>query len=168
MKRLMFLSIALTLVATFGIYFSYLDSARTQSNFSGAQLYCFVVGPPSDWQPCSAINPLQTTGGAGGGTVTPIPNIQTTTITTFAPTATMFSNALALNASRKSCTIVNLGTTQGHCNYNRTSLTTSNTLPVNANGGQFVCQNPNGSLDTAAVACTCDSGTCSFVVNEQQ
>lgn len=96
-----------------------------------------------------------------------------TTITTSAPTPLTFTDVLAApsGTARHSCAITNIGTTQGYCQLHPTGFTptTSNTIPVPANGGQFFCSGGPGntSVGQEAVSCTCASGTCAFVVNAQ-
>lgn len=96
------------------------------------------------------------------------------TITTpSVPTPGTFVDVLASPApgARRGCVITNIGTTGGYCQYHPSGFTptTSNTIPVPANGGQWLCSpgGGNSNVGQEAVTCTCASGTCAFVVNAQ-
>lgn len=63
----------------FGL-FSFIAPADAQ--FTSARLYCYVVGPPSNWLPCTVTNPVPTTGGGGltgnlGNNVDNVPPVAT-------------------------------------------------------------------------------------------
>lgn len=84
------------------------------------------------------------------------------------PTPGTFSAVLPQSDNRTSCVITNNGTTQGYCQAKPpgVTLTTSNSIPVAANGGQFFCSSVSANLTIQdEIDCTCASGTCSFVVN---
>lgn len=90
------------------------------------------------------------------------------TVTTAAPTAGAFSSVLARSDNRSSCVVTNVGTSQGYCQAKPSGFTpsTSNSVLVNANGGQFACSVPGSSVVIQdEIDCTCASGTCAFVVN---
>ncbi len=137
------------------------------STEAAAQSSVYIcVGPPGigACQPVSATNPLPTTPSGGTG----IAAASSTVTTPSVPTPGTFVAVLAANTSRKACAVTNIGTTQGYCNaIAQASATTSNTMPVNANGGQFICASTSGPPASNVISCTCASGTCSFVVNEQ-
>lgn len=99
-----------------------------------------------------------------GGTA---PASSTTVTTPSVPTPGTFVAVLAANTSRKACTVTNIGTTQGYCNaILQANATTANTFPM-APGQQFFCASNSGPPASNAISCTCASGTCNFVVNEQ-
>lgn len=89
-------------------------------------------------------------------------------VATVAPTAGTFSQLLARTDNRTSCTITNIGTTQGYVQAVPPGFTptTSNSIPVAANGGQFFCSSVGANLVIQdQIQGTCASSTCAFVVN---
>lgn len=102
-----------------------------------------------------------TSGGSTGGQTGSI-----SALTTVAPTAGAFSSILASNASRKSCTIQNVGTTLGYVYPGANgSATTGNAFQVAASG-VFLCTNSTITI-TDNISATCASGTCAFVISTQ-
>jgi hypothetical protein len=89
-------------------------------------------------------------------------------VRTAAPTATVFTSVLSASNTRSSCVVTNIGTTQGLCQAKAAGITvsTSNAIPVPANGGQFLCGVAGaGVIIQDEIDCTCASGTCAFVIN---
>jgi len=79
-----------------------------------------------------------------------------------------FTQVLPRTDTRTSCVITNVGTTQGYCQAKPTGvvLSTSNSIPVAASGGQFFCSVTGAQVTIQdEIDCNCASGTCAFVIN---
>lgn len=133
-------------------------------NTVSAKLWCYTPsGGLEDWKPCGSGS-----GGGGGIPTTTVPSGVTTTMATAAPTATTFSSLLAASATRKGCSIQNVGTTLGYVYFGvNGSATTSNSFQVPANGGFISCNNVNGTVLQDNLSATCASGICAFIIASQ-
>lgn len=117
-------------------------------------------GAAPNYQDIGNANPFSTT---SVGTVPAF-----VTVTTASPTALSFAQMLPANSARKACVITNTGSTTGFCNAILVaSANLSNTVQVPASGGQFLCAPQGAPPASNVIACTCVSGPCAFVINEQ-
>lgn len=113
-----------------------------------------VLGGPTGVQAGTAASPLF---------LNPAPAVATVTTPTVTPG--VFATVLASNPTRKGCTIWNNSETQGYCTWaSSPAVGNSKTMLP---GGEFSCSPSNSPPVSNAIACTCVSGTCTFVVTQQ-